>query len=217
MLITRHFVFVHFQKTGGVFIKNLCQAHTNWVISNDEEHPPASAIPSQFRHLPVLGFVRNPWDWYVSWYHYVGRQGERLKDSPDHSPWVAIFRQGQASFPEVIRAACGGVPSNGNSPSWMDEIRQTQVDLYSRWCDQMFRVGFDGDVELGRFEHLRSDFLSFLHRHDVSLPDGFEHAALTRPPDNRSDHAPYRSYYDHDLRELVGRTNRLVSEYGYEF
>ena len=214
MLLTLHFVFIHFQKTGGVFIKNVCRTHAaEWIVSDSDAHLPASAIPAEFAHLPVLGFVRNPWDWYVSWFHYVKAHRERFQDG-EHGPWGAVFNYGQASFGEVIRAACAGVPANGESPAWMDRMRADGVDLYTRMFDQVF--GDDG-VEIGRFEQLRADFLSFLRRHHVPVPNELEQAVLTRPPDNQTHHAPYRSYYDHKLRELVARSSRIGRNYGYEF
>ena len=33
-------------------------------------HLPRALLPGEYSHLPLLGTVRNPWDFYVSWYHY---------------------------------------------------------------------------------------------------------------------------------------------------
>ena len=218
MLITRHFVLVHQQKTGGVFIKNLFTAHLpDWIIESSDDHPPARDIPAEYRDLPVLGFVRNPWDWYVSWYHFVLDQSERLKDQPP-GPWTVIFDRGRASFKEAITAACSGVPVAGQpAPVWMDRMRAQRVDLYSSWCAQVFRAGFDGTVEMGRFETLREDFIGFLERHAIPVGDDFIARVLTRPPDNVGRHRPYASYYDAELRDLVGATSRVAREYGYTF
>ena len=30
-----------------------------------------SSCPQEYSHLPILGVVRNPWEFYVSWYEHV--------------------------------------------------------------------------------------------------------------------------------------------------
>ena len=79
------------------------------------------------------------------------------------------------------------------------------------------RAGFEGTVEIGRFENLREDFIAFLRRHAVPIDDSFTQHVLERPPENISQREPYPSYYDPELRDLVGATNTLVDEYGYTF
>ncbi|MGH2980265.1 MAG: hypothetical protein ACRDLQ_11615 [Solirubrobacterales bacterium] len=218
MLITKHFVFVHQKKTGGRFIRNLCINHmpADWIVPTDlRDHAPAREIPAQYRDLPVLGYVRNPWDWYVSWYHYVR---EQEKDSASRPVWTLVFDSGRASFKEAITAACSGVPVAGHpAPPWMERMRDQGMDLYSLWCGQMFRDGFAGTVEVGRFENLREDFIAFLRRHAVPVDDGFNGHVMSRPPDNVSQRDQYPPYYDPELRDLVGATSSIVDEYDYTF
>ena len=197
MLITRHFVFVHHQKTGGMFVKGLFKTQLpDWIV-DDLEHVPASAIPAEHQHLPVLGFVRNPWDWYVSWYSYVLSQRQRFENEPPNSLWVSVLDRGRASFQEAVTTACG---AGG-------------VDLYTR----MHRLMFDRPMEIGRFENLRGDLLAFLERHSIPAGEDFVHHALTRPAENATTRDHYSRYYDAELRELVANTSPIVREYGYSF
>jgi len=71
----------------------------------------------------------------------------------------------------------------------------------------------DGRVEVGRFEHLREDFVAFLDRHDIELPR-LREFVLTAEPINTSERDDYRSYYDDESRELVGRS-RLARHYEF--
>jgi len=34
-------------------------------------HKPRSLIPKEYEHLPIVGNVRNPFDWYISLYHHA--------------------------------------------------------------------------------------------------------------------------------------------------
>ena len=216
MLITKYFVFVHVKKTGGRFIRNLCVNHMppDWIVAQLRDHAGVSDIPPEYRDLPVLAFVRNPWDWYVSWYHYLPTQPER--DNSQY--WPYVFDEGRASFEEVVTAACTGVPAGGRSaPRWMDRMREQGVDLYSTWCEQLFRQGFDGTVEVGRFENLREEFIEFLSRHEVPVDDSFAGHVMSRPPDNVTERDAYASYYGPQLRDLVAEKSKVVDEYGYTF
>ena len=221
MLITKHFIYVHMKKTGGRFIRNLCFNHmpADWIVPNElNDHAAAREIPAEFTDMPVLGFVRNPWDWYVSWYHYVRQQADDA-DGFESLFWTDVFDEGRASFKEAVTAACVGVPPGGRPvPPWMERLRDRQMDLYSLWCRQMFRGGFDGTVEVGRFEDLREDFIAFLDRHDVPVDDSFAGHVMSRPPDNVTRKRDrYASYYDPELRNLVGEKSELVDKYGYSF
>jgi hypothetical protein len=217
MLITKHFAFVHVKKTGGRFIRNLCQHHMprDWIVSVDlNDHAAAREIPEEYRDLPVLAYVRNPWDWYVSWYHYLPTQPERF-DSPY---WTDVFDEGKASFEEVVRVACTGVPApHRNSPRWMDRMRESGTDLFSIWCSQLFRDGFEGTVDVRRFERLREEFIDFLDTHRVPVDDDFAGHVMERAPDNVGDRDEYTKYYTPELRDLVGDKSEVVREYGYTF
>jgi hypothetical protein len=219
MLITRHFVFVHQLKTAGGFIKQLCRAHmpADWIVLDDLHHPPAREIPPKFRRLPVFGVMRNPWDWYVSWYHYTCSAAERLQGSSPGSPWVAMFDEGEASFRQVVIACCTGIPPSNGRSVWLDWIQEKGVDYYSLSCDAIFKTGFDREVEMLRFENVREQFIAFLQRHAIPVGDDFIRQVRTRPRDKVTPHAPYTSYYDRELRDLVGNTSRIATEYGYTF
>ena len=198
MLITRDFAFVHLVKTGGVFIRELCLEHmADRVVSFEKGHLPISAMPEQYRDLPVFGAVRNPWDWYVSLYHYMRAHPEQWN--------AASERLCRTSFDEAVRACCADRAA-----------RERNADLYTRGYRAMFQPDLY-DVEIGRFENLRQDFLAFIDRNAIAVPDELKAAIRERPPANVTSHRPYRTYYDDELQELVRRNCPLVEEFGYEF
>ena len=69
MIVTDHFVFVHLHKCGGSFVNEVL---TRFFPSARRVgyHYPRSMIPGTHRGLPVLGVLRNPWDFYVSYHHF---------------------------------------------------------------------------------------------------------------------------------------------------
>jgi hypothetical protein len=228
VLTTRYFVFIHLRKTGGKFIKSVCRDHlpADWIIPNTlDDHAGIRQIPAECNGLPTFAAIRNPWDWYVSWYHFT-RQRERWDaDYEENSDWRWAFDSGRASFKQAISALCGvPIPPAERSepatePGWVARARGHDWDLYSHWCHIVLREGPDtGQIEMGRYEQLSTDFLDFLGRHEIPVGEAFEHALESAPRINTSEHGPYRRYYDDELRELVRYKCRgIVERYGYEF
>ena len=58
------FVFIHMFRMGGT----TCIGQIN--ATNIGYHLPYSMLPEQLSYLPVVGVVRNPYDWYVSVYQH---------------------------------------------------------------------------------------------------------------------------------------------------
>jgi hypothetical protein len=94
LLITDRFVFVHTPKTGGWFIKRVCQEHLDCRL--EDTHATYDRAPD----LPIFSVVRNPWDWYVSWFHW------HLESGRNGATWEELFDAGRRSFAETVRAHC---------------------------------------------------------------------------------------------------------------
>ena len=83
MLITPYFVIIHVHKTGGKFIKSVCRDYLppEWIHPHHrDEHAGIRQIPEEHGDLPVFAVVRNPWDRYVSWYHFTHQRERGLMD-----------------------------------------------------------------------------------------------------------------------------------------
>ena len=69
MIVTDKFIFVHLHKSGGTFIKKVIKSlFPCWQEIG--YHYPLSMLPLEYCHLPIIGVVRNPWDFYVSYYTF---------------------------------------------------------------------------------------------------------------------------------------------------
>jgi len=69
MIATDQFAFVHLPRSGGTFVSEVIK---KFFPSAREigYHLPRELLPAKYSHLPVLGTVRNPWEFYVSWYQH---------------------------------------------------------------------------------------------------------------------------------------------------
>ncbi len=65
MIVTDHFVFIHVSRSGGTFLNNLILGEFPGARMI-QYHGRLEDLPPAHSRLPVIGFVRNPWDWYLS-------------------------------------------------------------------------------------------------------------------------------------------------------
>jgi hypothetical protein len=236
IIITKYFVFLHVPKTGGTFVtKMLRELPREWTLHDppkvyNEHFPPEFAnerparahirydqVPPAFSDLPMLCFVRNPWDWYVSWYQWAQ---EFRRDKLPPSVWVDLFDEGKNDFKQTIRNCCTSRSFDHSPPGsrWQEVMREEDVDLFTAMYSLQVGKGIrDGRVEVGRFENLREDLLAFLERHEVPIDPAFSEAVRGSPKARSSSRGSYQQYYDEELRDLVASKSRLAEEYGYSF
>jgi hypothetical protein len=219
MLVASQLVFVHIPRTGGSFIKGVLRDHLDL-----ETRAPRLPTHASYDELPVEcrdrhGFcvVRNPWDWYVSWYHHSMTRGPRLAaldpGDPKRENWQMLFG-GKSTFKETVTRVCEGRLEH----AFAKNARRRDVDLYSEYVRVLAgRAIKRGQLEAGRFEELIPFLLEFLDRRGL-LTESLREAVEQSSPTNASRHGPYRDYYDRELRELVAHKARcLTGRFGYAF
>jgi len=197
MFLTRHFTFLHVPRTGGNFVLGLLQEHAppDWQVQRRADHATVHDIPPSHANLPRLAFVRNPYDWYVSWYHFQQRTRDPF--------FLEISEDGRLPFPATMRRALNSRAAFalGEGP-----FTQTIRDM----------LGKDvAGIRIGRFERFRDD----LHRlltEVVEIPAPMAREIHERTPRNTSAHDHWSRYYDPELRELIAQKDReALAFFGY--
>jgi hypothetical protein len=226
MIATRTFVFLHLHKSGGTFInKALLEFFPEAVCLG--YHLPVSELPERYQKFELLGVVRNPWSYYVSWWDF-----QHTLRQPTFV-WRVFSADGKLSFAQTIRRMihCGDDSSLVDrliaaSP---DEFTSSGVNLTKRcleplrnypggWYSFLFeRMYGHRQVHFLRQESLRGSFLEFLKARHL-LTDDLERYVASGPPCNVTAHAPLDSYYDRALALEVHAQERLIVErFGYAF
>lgn len=229
MIVTPRFVFLHLHKSGGTFINTgLMQfvagaRHVGY-------HLPRSMIPEQFASLPLLGLVRNPWSYYVSWYSF-----QRARPRPN-ALFQTLSNDGALDFKgtvgnmlnldrddglldRVIAALPATYTNQGlNLPGFaLAPIRGSGLGFYSF----LYRYLYGPDVaemKLARMEHLRSEMPPLLESVGEPMTAGLRDYIDTAPALNTSAHEPHRELYDAELAQLVAERDSFVIErHGYAF
>jgi hypothetical protein len=217
MVLTRHFVLLHVPRTGGQFLRKVCFEHLpeQWFIRNAlDAHTPYDVLADDFADLPMFSLVRNPWDWYVSIYHYL----TQTLGPEDRGPmWESAYERGRGDFKTVVRRLCTG--EGLDNPRTKPIMEKLDCDHCTAVWWRIAGAGAEaGKVETGRFENLQRDFLAFLERNAVPVSSSFVKALASEPPFGASRREPYPRYYDDELARLVGhKARRIVDANGYEF
>ncbi len=228
MIICDKFVFLHLHKSGGTFVGHMmmkCLPSARRV----GYHLPYDQLPPALRHLPVVGTVRNPWAYYVSWYHFQAAQPK------PNSLYLICSENGTLDFAGTVRNLV-----------MLTEDADRVERLAATFPEQFVNHGLNlTRACIGRIVGSGVGFYTFLYQRlyaqaqtptiltteglrdqlfklDVGLrgPERMlmQEFLQSMPDLNVSQHGPYRDYYSPELQALVARMEAPVIEnHGYSF
>lgn len=156
--------------------------HASAKVTRDELGEPI------FSDYFKFAFVRNPWDWQVSMYHFILKE----KEHPHHQQ-VSTF----SSFSDYVKWMIG------EEKPFARGAKRFQKDML---CDELGNIIVD---YVGRYENLDYDF-SYICQ--------FLNLNAKIPFLNKSTHKPYQYYYDQDTYNLVAKYAKDdIDLFGYSF
>ncbi len=228
MITTSKFVFLHLHKSGGTFANEFLLR-----FLPDAQlvgyHLPRRMIPPAHAQLPVLGFVRNPWSYYVSWYTFQSKkphpnalfqlvsQGNTLGFEATICRLLDLDTNGTL-LDAAVAALPNGYRNRGiNLPGFeLATIRGSGLGFYSF----LYRHIYDGAgiTMIRPMERLREEFPSMLGAVGATLTAGMRAYLQDAPAQNESGHSQYRECYGDDLRQRVAQCDgALIERHGYRF
>ena len=237
MIVTDHFVYIHTSRTAGTFLNKLIIEHVPGARMI-QYHGHLRDLPEEFSHLPVIGFVRNPWDWYVSMYSDYRRKQQYVfqiisqHDALDFEATVTRFlklgdncaqsksllQQLSKVAPPVISARTPPRRGNPGLRSKHFANYPENTGYYSWLFRRMYESENAHSIHIGRFENLREEVLRLFEQTGTPISKGIsaylEEAKVLNPsprPDS------FIGGYPPDLEQLVADKDRyLIEEFGYE-
>ncbi|NPU91644.1 MAG: hypothetical protein HPY82_06990 [Gammaproteobacteria bacterium] len=227
MIVTPHFVFLHLHRTGGRFVRQLLldQVEGSREIGY---HFPAALIPASHRHLPVLGLVRDPWDWYVSWYEFnrarprsaiftVASAGGRLdfRHTLLNMLWLGSdeprMRQLKSDMIGQLPRSILGNRGAGITQHDLAGFNCGQTGYYSWLVQHMYGARLlQPDMLLGHFENLREDLLRLLLESGCKLTAAMVQTLRTAAPANASCRGITAEYYDAETWQAVAHQEAWI-------
>lgn len=229
VIVTPKFVFLHLHKSGGTFV-NECLLKFLPEARHVGYHLPRSMIPPAAAQLPVLGFVRNPWSYYVSWYSFQLERPHpnflfRVLSDDGRLDFETTVRNmlnlgaGSLRLDMLMRALPSAYSNQGlNLPGFaLEPIRDTRLGFYS----YLYRYMYGGGVRpvvVGRLEELREDLIPMLASVAQPVSEEMRVFIEDESPRNTSAHRSYQDYYSDSLRDLVAaRDAEVIQRHGYRF
>jgi len=238
MIVTDYFVYVHVSRSGGTFLNKLIKEHVPGARMI-QYHGHLKDLPVEFSNLPVIGFVRNPWDWYVSMFSDYARKQQYVfqilsnrgaldfeatvtrfltlgDDNPDSKK---LLRRLATVAPRVIDARR---PSRNHLPGLRSEHFENypcDMGYYSWLLQLMFESEHDQQIHFGRFENLREEALRLFEETGTPITSGIKAYLATAEPLNASPRPEsFVGCYRPELEQLVARQDgHLIDQFGYTF
>lgn len=191
MILTRDFVYIHLPKTGGTFVRKVCEQHApaDWQAKFFDDHPTVQDIPEAYQQLPTIGMVRNPWSFYVSWYAFLKQKVD------DYDFFNKVSDGGKLGFADTMRNILDSEP-----------VKSSGWGGYTYLVDWTYREKLH-TTRYVRFENLREEFVAALDEVTV-VPDTLRKALLETPKMNVSKHDQPAAYYDDDLIERIRQRDK---------
>jgi len=235
MIISDKFAFVHMHKTGGQSLGHIL--HDSLPnLQHIGYHYPYHMLPAQHAGLPVVGMVRNPWDWYISWYAFNTRpevgnplffiisdgfQADyrrtliNLINLPSDLPESRNYRR---ALIDILPDSLEGNTGIGLTRDCIRSMDDPGVGYYT-WQFRRMHGDLDNPrLHIGHFENLQGDFLDIMQNLGVEQCAALEAAFDSNPRLNTSRHSHYSKYLDDELRELIAqKESTLIERYDYHF
>ena len=227
MIVTSHVIYLHLHKTGGTFVNEFLRR----FVSDARYigyHLPRRLAPPQFAHLPALGFVRNPWSYYVSWYFFQARRPQPnalfrvLSDDRQLDFERTVANMLDLTTGRRLDALVASLPrhygdSGLNLPGFaLEPIRASGRGFYS----YLYRYLYDapGIMHIRRLDQMREELIPMLQAVGQPVSAAMHDYMRDTPATNRSEHAAYAGYYGEALRELVAeRDAEIIARHGFRF
>jgi hypothetical protein len=221
MIYGRKFNIVHMPKTGGTWLRRVCEKIGFPVIDSIYPHHKRYwELEGKHAHKATYLFVRNPWDWYVSLYHHKHTNIEKKRyefslpfDRLDLRHQIQ-YRRFAGTFAESLQfvANWNNVPDHHTtSLNYMGTV----FEDFRRKPSATAKA-----VEVLKYEDgVRASFLKVLEKHEGSVASATRDLIAAHPLENRSESRKgYRHYYTPELRALVEKQDAaVIEEFGYSF
>jgi len=228
MIVCNKFVFLHLHKSGGTFVNQMMAACIPYARQIGY-HFPYKELPHSFQRLPVVGTVRNPWDYYVSWYHFQAQM-----EKP-HPLYMCVSKGNSLNFEETIF----NLLSISENKQLFTEFQQQLPTQYMPYginltqkCIEplknsgcgfysfLYRRLYHGASEpiIIKMEQLRAGLNTLVEQLQLQPQPRILAFLRDAPNMNTSEHNNYQSYYSNKLKQGVANADAaVIKQHNYMF
>ncbi len=238
MIVTNHFVYIHTSRTGGTFLNKLMLEHVHGARML-QYHGHLGDLPSEYSHLPVIGFVRNPWDWYVSMFfdyrhkqQYVFQiisEGGALGFEATVSRFLRLGDNSDESkklLGQLVNAAPTTINTRTRNRRHIPGLTSEHFANFPENCGYyswLFKLMYESEIDhrihIGRFEDLREETTRLLMATGTPVTSEINaYIRETEALNSSSRPADYAGGYPPELVRLVADKDKyLIDQFSYDF
>jgi len=222
MIVCNKFVFLHLHKSGGTFVNQLMASCIPYVRQIGY-HFPYRELPRSFARLPVVGTVRNPWDYYVSWYHFQSQM------QYPHTLFMCVSKNNSLNFEETIFNLLSiskneqlftefqqQLPSQfmAQGINLTQKCLEPHKDSGNGFYSFLYNRLYQGASEpiIIKMEQLRDGLYSLVEQLQLQPQAKIQAFLRDAPNMNTSTHSHYQSYYSNKLKLSIASVDAAVIE-----
>ena len=236
MYILEDKIYLHFQKTGGFSVYEIIKQKKLkklWF----KEHNGIVSIPEEYKHLRRFTFMRNPYDWYVSFFFF--HEAMRLREN--RSAWINPFLRSltfknTCYFNQFIHGACNLKEFYIEHPAMHEEmIKQFYIVMKFKnkgWVETWFKNpdSIEEDLAIDNLDMTLIDwYMNIMGLNEPNTTiyklENFKRGMEIEfgpteevPHKHKSKHNDYRHYYNEEsIREIDISHRHILDRFGYEF
>ncbi len=228
MIVCNKFIFLHLQKSGGTFVNKMMASCIPYARPIGY-HFPYKEVPKSFARLPIVGTVRNPWDYYVSWYHFQSQVDE------PRALFMCVSKNNTLNFEETILNLLS-LSENEQlftefqqqlPTQYMDQginLTQACLDPYKNSGDGFYSFLYNrlyqgaSDPIIIKMEQLREGLNSLVEQLQLQPKQKIKAFLCDAPNMNTSKHNNYQFYYSNALKLRVASVDaELIEQHHYLF
>lgn len=222
-------------KTGGQTLNSII-ANTINNAAMVGYHYPISHLPKSCEQLPIVGFVRNPWDWYVSWYCFnrysniknslytVVSDGEQADFKTTITNLINLGSDAKSSqlyrktLISILPESLEGNQGVGLTQQCIIDFSTNNQGYYSWLFNRMHGDLDNTNLHIGQFENLQQNFIAIMSNLAVNETEQLNAAFTSTGKLNTSKREHYSHYYDNELIQLIAEKEaELITRYHYHF
>lgn len=236
MLVSQSLVFIHLTKCGGTFLRSALLEVDGPQRYGGRYHGPWSELPVQYRAMPVITAVRNPYDWWVSWYHFMKTHNwfnpiaRAAVDTGNESfskmlQFIIAAQDKDSNAAKSIDLAIHNFTKSHNSvandfnKNMTDHMQQNQCGILSwRYNFQLDGIPYN-QLTIMRQESLLDDLQQVFNLAGHHLRNDQVEKLMDLPRANTTKRsADYREYYDESSKLAVESLEKLIfKKFDYKF
>ena len=197
--MVRHpkFIYVHLQKCAGTFVSTYLDdniSKTKW--NPHQKHLGLNVRP---KNKFIFGTIRNPFDWYVSWYIFGVNVHGKFSKNKTFPEFMELLYEQKGMLHDINMNICN----------------RDNIGVYTFRHNKVFNIYPDF---ICRFENLEEDLIKCFDENNFPLNEEQKEILYNTKKINTSQHSHYSEYHNDKTIEIIMERDKLIiDKYGYKF